>query len=159
MSRHTRVDHAKAAARLMQAPGQWLPVGEYRNSFTASTTASMIRRPGQTNPSGRHYQPAGAYDARIVLTDDGARIEARYRGADLAPLVPARPRGGRQVRPSSDAERVLGQIERGEVRAGADAAREIAARAEAAYGDVWKPNTVRGLPTAQASTTAEVEAA
>lgn len=157
MSRHTRVDHARVAACLRALPGQWQLVGEYKNSSTATNTTSMIRRAGQ--PSGRHYQPAGAYEARMVLTDDGTRIEARYCGIDsLAPLLPSRPRGGRQVRPSSDAERVLGQIERGEVRAGADAAREIAARAEAAYGDVWKPITVRGLPTAQAATT-EAEAA
>lgn len=45
------------------------------------------------------------------------------------------------VTPMSDADRVLGQIERGEVRAGAAAAREIAARHQAAYGDaVWGPN-------------------
>jgi hypothetical protein len=42
--------------------------------------------------------------------------------------------------PTTDTERVLGQIERGEVRAGAEAAREIAARHQAAYGDaVWGP--------------------
>lgn len=45
------------------------------------------------------------------------------------------------VTPTSDTVRVLGQIERGEIRCGADAAREIAARAQAAYGDaVWGPN-------------------
>lgn len=43
----------------------------------------------------------------------------------------------RTARPTSDAERVLGQIERGEVRVGPDAAREIAARHQAAYGEVW----------------------
>jgi hypothetical protein len=37
-----------------------------------------------------------------------------------------------------DAERVLGQIERGEVRAGPEAAREIAAKAEAAYGEAFR---------------------
>ncbi|MFH9610475.1 hypothetical protein [Streptomyces sp. NPDC017448] len=36
-----------------------------------------------------------------------------------------------------DHARVLGQIARGEVRAGADAAREIAARHEAAYGGAF----------------------
>src|SRR5690606_24736430 len=42
--------------------------------------------------------------------------------------------------PMSDAQRVLGQIERGEVRAGAEAARQIAAKHQAAYGDaVWGP--------------------
>ncbi|WP_327377950.1 hypothetical protein OG393_30735 [Streptomyces sp. NBC_01216] len=43
----------------------------------------------------------------------------------------------RKLSPALDAERVLGQIERGEVRADPDAAREIAARHEAAYGNVW----------------------
>lgn len=36
-----------------------------------------------------------------------------------------------------DHERVRGQIARGEVVAGAEGARRIAARHEAAYGDVW----------------------
>ncbi|MFJ2477056.1 hypothetical protein ACIOWI_29475 [Streptomyces sp. NPDC087659] len=43
----------------------------------------------------------------------------------------------RLTRPTTDAERVLGQIERGEVRVGPDAAREIAARHQTAYGEVW----------------------
>ncbi|MFE4717292.1 hypothetical protein ACFRLW_12860 [Streptomyces sp. NPDC056728] len=48
---------------------------------------------------------------------------------------------GRRIRQSADTTRVLGQIERGEVRAGADAAREIAAKAEAAYGSAWTHDT------------------
>lgn len=46
-------------------------------------------------------------------------------------------RDARCARPMSDSERVLGQIARGEVRAGPEAAREIAARHQEAYGDVW----------------------
>lgn len=41
------------------------------------------------------------------------------------------------MRAVTDGERVLGQIERGECRVGPDAAREIAARHEAAYGAAW----------------------
>lgn len=41
------------------------------------------------------------------------------------------------VTPTTDAERVVGQIERGEIRCGADAAREIAARHQAAYGGAF----------------------
>jgi hypothetical protein len=41
------------------------------------------------------------------------------------------------MKPLSSAEHTLGRIERGEIRAGRQAAREIAARHEAAYGDVW----------------------
>lgn len=43
-----------------------------------------------------------------------------------------------QVTPTSDAERIQGQIERGEVRADADAAREIAQRIED-EGGFWGP--------------------
>ena len=40
--------------------------------------------------------------------------------------------------PTTDTERVLGQIERGEIRCGRDAAREIAAQHQEAYGNaVW----------------------
>ncbi|MEU5834549.1 hypothetical protein ABZ820_12865 [Streptomyces diacarni] len=42
------------------------------------------------------------------------------------------------MRPTTDSERILGQIERGEVLAGREAARRIAARHEEAYGDVWR---------------------
>lgn len=45
--------------------------------------------------------------------------------------------GRGHVHPMSEADRVLGQIERGEIRCGPDAAREIAARHQEAYGDVW----------------------
>jgi hypothetical protein len=41
------------------------------------------------------------------------------------------------MRPVTVEEHLLGQIERGEVRVGPDAAREIAARHEARYGAVW----------------------
>ncbi|WP_171108660.1 MULTISPECIES: hypothetical protein [unclassified Streptomyces] len=53
----------------------------------------------------------------------------------------AGPNDRRRVQPTTDTHRVLGQIERGEIRCGADAAREIAARHQAAYGDaVWGPD-------------------
>ncbi|MER6235902.1 hypothetical protein ABT185_07475 [Streptomyces clavifer] len=39
--------------------------------------------------------------------------------------------------PATDQQRILGQIERGEMWAGRDAARAIAARHEAAYGDAF----------------------
>lgn len=43
---------------------------------------------------------------------------------------------GRRCR-TTDSERILGQIERGEVVAGPEGARIIAARAQDQYGDVW----------------------
>ncbi|MFJ9037414.1 hypothetical protein ACIRF8_12605 [Streptomyces sp. NPDC102406] len=128
MNRHTRVDHAAAAATLRGVPGTWLPIGEYRNNLTARSIATVIRT--ASGPSGSPYQPSGSCEARLVPTEDGTVVEARYGGR-------------RTMRQSTDTERVLGQIERGEVRAGRDAAREIAARAEAAYGAVWPADHAR----------------
>ncbi|GAA2107553.1 hypothetical protein [Streptomyces synnematoformans] len=54
--------------------------------------------------------------------------------------------GRGRILPQRDEERILGQIDRGEVRAGRDAAREIAARHEAAYGDVWHGRGTGGTP-------------
>lgn len=47
-------------------------------------------------------------------------------------------RGGGRIAPLRDDERVLGQITRGEVRAGPDAAREIARRITE-QGGFWDP--------------------
>ncbi|MGW0131943.1 hypothetical protein [Streptomyces sp. NPDC003299] len=47
--------------------------------------------------------------------------------------------------PMPDHERVLGQIERGEVRVGADAAREIAARHDEAYGSAFDGTPAEAL--------------
>ncbi|GGR70787.1 MULTISPECIES: hypothetical protein [Streptomyces] len=47
--------------------------------------------------------------------------------------------------PMQDHERVLGQIERGEVRVGPDTAREIAARQEKAYGDAFAGTPAEAL--------------
>lgn len=41
------------------------------------------------------------------------------------------------MNPSTDADRILGQIERGEIDASADAARQIAADQERQYGDAF----------------------
>jgi hypothetical protein len=76
MKRHIRVDHAHVAATLREAPGQWLPVGEYHNSSSATSTACTIRTANQA--MGSHYQPAGAFETRLVHTDEGTLVEARY---------------------------------------------------------------------------------
>lgn len=50
---------------------------------------------------------------------------------------------GKTVTPTTDTERVLGQIQRGEMWCGPDAARAIAARHEKAYGAAF------GRPSAE----------
>lgn len=47
--------------------------------------------------------------------------------------------------PTTDAERVLGQIQRGEIAAGPDAARRIAARHQAAYGGAFNGTAAQVL--------------
>ncbi|MET9140518.1 hypothetical protein [Streptomyces parvulus] len=47
---------------------------------------------------------------------------------------------------SPDTTRVLGQIERGEIWCGPDAARAIAARAEEQYGGAWPRPTATPAP-------------
>jgi hypothetical protein len=130
-----QVDHQQAAAALRARPGVWLTVAEYRNADTVRSIRDRIRT-GQ-HDVGRWYQPAGAYETRTALTDDGTLLEARY-------LPEARYHPARRRTPpvatmlaQTDAARVLGQIDRREVVAGPEGARRIAARHQAAYGDVW----------------------
>src|SRR5690606_8313872 len=147
------VNHAETAAALRAQPGVWLPVGEYRNRMTADGIARCIRSgsPLGTRAYPTPYTPTGAFEARTRLTDDGTLVEARYTEGRALMTRATRPVGmddRRRIQPSSDAQRVLGQIERGEVRAGADAARQIAARHQAAYGDaVWGPTTTASTTT------------
>lgn len=51
------------------------------------------------------------------------------------------------IKPSADTQRVLDQIACGSVRAGRDAAREIAAKAQAAYGSAWTTTLPRPANT------------
>ncbi|MEV5977548.1 hypothetical protein [Streptomyces sp. NPDC052114] len=101
MSRHIRVDHARAAARLRKQPRTWLPVGEYRNRQSASSTTTMIRTASAR--SGSWYQPAGSFEARQVPTDDGTRVEARFVGTEelLPPPARERRKDGRRTGPSA----------------------------------------------------------
>ncbi|WP_435279277.1 hypothetical protein [Streptomyces sp. 1222.5] len=77
-----RVNHHEVAARLRSHPRMWLPVGEYRSSQTADNMARRIRKGYALGESeyGTPYEPAGAYEARLELTEDGTRILARYIG-------------------------------------------------------------------------------
>jgi hypothetical protein len=136
--RHVR--HAAVAAELRAKPGVWAPVAEYPARTSADGTAHRIR----TGYEAPMYRPAGAFEARVELTELGARVEARYVGdSSLQRTTTPRPaeKPAVHIQPMRDCERVLGQIARGEVLAGAEGARAIAAKHEAAYGDVWTRNT------------------
>lgn len=87
LSKRPHVDHAATAARLRAQPGVWLPVGEYGSSASADSIARAIRsgyerRPGRADSP---YAPCGTFEARLELTEFGARITARYVGEDGRP--------------------------------------------------------------------------
>ena len=84
LSKRPRVDHQATVARLQANPGVWLPVGDYRSSGSARSLLHRIRTgwPIGTAAYGTPYLPAGAYEARTELVEDGTRVHARYIGED-----------------------------------------------------------------------------
>lgn len=78
LARRPLVDHRETAARLRAEPGTWLPVGEYRHGSGAQGMAGFIRN--ASGSSGGWYQPAGSFETRTELTENGVRLEARYVG-------------------------------------------------------------------------------
>ena len=84
LSKRARVDHQATAARLQAHPGVWQVVGDYRNRDSANGLAHRIRTgyPLGHADYGTPYEPAGAYEARTELVDDGTRVHARYIGED-----------------------------------------------------------------------------
>ena len=76
-----RADHKQTAQALRRRPGVWLIVGEYRSNVSAENTARDIRNgysryPGLQNP----YAPRGSFEARLVQTEFGTNVIARYIG-------------------------------------------------------------------------------
>lgn len=77
MSRATgtpRADHQHTADMAREMPGQWVFAGTYNSSGSANGVAGMVRRADQL----RFYRPAGAFEADVRLTDDGADLWVRY---------------------------------------------------------------------------------
>ncbi|MFD8806258.1 hypothetical protein [Streptomyces sp. NPDC059597] len=83
-----QIDHRQVSAALRAQPGHWLPVGEYRSTEGANTTARLIRTAYQNpNRARSSYTPAGAYEARVERTEFGARVEARFVGTRRSYLL------------------------------------------------------------------------
>lgn len=74
--RRKRVSHKAVAAQLRTQPGEWGPVGDYSSSASAVGIVSHIRTAFLVA-----YRPAGAYEARTEMVDEGTRVHARYVGA------------------------------------------------------------------------------
>lgn len=89
-----RVDHLHAATQARQLAGQWVLAGTY-GSRASAVTATFAVRTGRM-PA---YQPAGTFEARPELTEDGADLWVRY----VAPQAVAAP-SARDFRESIEAE-------------------------------------------------------
>lgn len=70
------VKHPRIAERCRERPGEWLKVGDYASDQSAYGIAHSIK----TGTRIAAYQPAGAFEARVELTENGARVDARYVG-------------------------------------------------------------------------------
>jgi hypothetical protein len=85
--RRPYIDHFAVAAVCRANPGEWQPVGEYGSSQSANGVAWYIKAAKANRTAHRSaYEPAGAFEARWILTELGARVETRYIGlsADAA---------------------------------------------------------------------------
>ncbi|MFB7461226.1 hypothetical protein [Streptomyces sp. NPDC056188] len=133
------IRHADVAARLRDQPGTWGEVGEYPSRKGAEDAVRRI----ETAYQAPVYEPAGSFEACVRGTELYSFVFARYVGDTMpAPAPDERPAVSPAVEipPSRDCDRVLGQIARGEVVAGPEGARRIAARHQEAYGAaVWGP--------------------
>ncbi|WP_416976659.1 hypothetical protein [Streptomyces sp. T028] len=69
-----RPDHQHAAGQARQMPGQWVLAGTYASSASAKDTANQVRT-GARIPA---YLPAGSFEGRMELTDDGTDLYVRY---------------------------------------------------------------------------------
>ncbi|MCM1964911.1 YqaJ viral recombinase family protein [Streptomyces sp. G1] len=70
-----QVDHGAAAASARLTPGRWVLAGLYSSSQSAASVSRNVR-----SGANLSYTPAGAYEARHELVDDGANLFVRYAG-------------------------------------------------------------------------------
>ncbi|MFF3847992.1 hypothetical protein [Streptomyces sp. NPDC002328] len=69
-----RVDHQHAAQQAREMPGQWVLAGTYGSRASAADAALHVR----TGRDLAAYRPAGSFEARPELTQDGADLWVRY---------------------------------------------------------------------------------
>ncbi|MCQ9178712.1 hypothetical protein KMT30_06640 [Streptomyces sp. IBSBF 2953] len=69
-----RADHQHAADQARQMPGRWVLAGTYGSRASAEAAAIQVRT-GRRTPA---YLPAGSFQARTEVTQDGADLWVRY---------------------------------------------------------------------------------
>ncbi|MEU1596162.1 hypothetical protein ABZ468_25715 [Streptomyces sp. NPDC005708] len=72
---NARTDHRHAADQARQLPDQWVLAGTYGSTASAKSAARMVRAGDDKLP---FYRPAGAFDTRTELTQDGTDLFVRY---------------------------------------------------------------------------------
>ncbi|CBG73079.1 hypothetical protein SCAB_60601 [Streptomyces scabiei 87.22] len=75
-----RADHQHAASMARQMPGTEVFAGTYGSSLSATAAARAVR----TGQRAAAYKPAGAFAARIEVTQDGVDLWVRYLGEGAA---------------------------------------------------------------------------
>ena len=80
LARRPRADHQHAAQQARQMPRQWVLAGSYNSTQSASGAAFLIRTADHDRMPP--YRPAGAFQTRTELTEDGADLYVRYIGED-----------------------------------------------------------------------------
>lgn len=81
LAKRPLIDHQQAAANCRRQPGTWKVIGEYRSSIGADAIAGHIRSGYRYYGRGPSpYEPRDAFEARTVLTEDGANVLARFVG-------------------------------------------------------------------------------
>lgn len=69
-------NHALRADDCRRHPGMWIEIGIYNSRQSAQGVGNDIRSANRL----RHYAPAGAFETRTALVDDGTALYARYTG-------------------------------------------------------------------------------
>ena len=77
MRRYGRADHAARAAEMRLHPRMWVLVAVYNGAVSADSTGRQIAN-GRLN---QNYQPAGAFETRMVPDGMGTALYARFIGA------------------------------------------------------------------------------
>ncbi|WP_327384993.1 YqaJ viral recombinase family nuclease [Streptomyces sp. NBC_01207] len=74
-STRTQVDHDAVAAAARLAPGTWVVAGLYPSTSSAAGTVRNVEKARTV-----HYAPAGSFEARRQLQQDGVLVSVRFVG-------------------------------------------------------------------------------
>ena len=74
-----QADHEAIAAYARKHKGFWVKVNVYRSLYVARSMCSTIRG-GRSNANISAYKPAGAFEAKYEMHEDGWQVYTQYIG-------------------------------------------------------------------------------